>query len=40
MADVHLRHMRTKQELPFRWGYDRMATAVRVEGTGKSWQPL
>ena len=30
----------TKQDLPFRWGYDRASTAVRVEGTGKSWPPL
>ena len=30
----------TKQDLPFRWGYDRGATAMRVEGTGKSWPPL
>jgi hypothetical protein len=30
----------TKQDLPFRWGYDRASTAMRVEGTGKSWPPL
>ena len=30
----------TKQDLPFQWGYDRAATAMRVEETGKSWPPL
>jgi len=29
----------TKQDLPFRWGYGRASTAMRVEGTGKSWPP-
>jgi primosomal protein N' len=29
----------TKQDLPFRWGYDRASTAMRVEGMGKSWAP-
>lgn len=30
----------TKVDLPYRWGYDRTATAIRVEVTGKSWPPL
>jgi hypothetical protein len=29
-----------KLDLPLRWGYDRATTAIRVEGTGKSWPPL
>jgi hypothetical protein len=30
----------TKQDLLFRWGYDRASTAMRVEVTGKSSPPL
>ena len=30
----------TKVDLPYRWGYDRQSTAIRVEVTGKSWPPL
>ena len=29
-----------KVDLPYRWGYDRNATAMRSEATGKSWPPL